>query len=44
MYTAIGKLYYKSPLKERYRIPKQWLLERKEFLFEDVKLWGGKAL
>lgn len=42
MYTAIGKLYYKSPLKERYGIPKQWLLEREEFQFEGHYLYGSK--
>ena len=42
MYTAIGKLYYKSPLKERYGIPKRWLLEREEYSFEGHKLYGTK--
>ena len=42
MYTAIGKLYYKSPLKERYGIPKKWLLERQEFNFEGHMLYGSK--
>lgn len=42
MYTAIGKLYYKHPVRERYGIPKKWLLERKEFEFEGMKLYGSK--
>ena len=42
MYTAIGKLYFKSPLKERYGIPKIWLREREEFVFEGHKLYGSK--
>ena len=42
MYTAIGKLYYKSPLKERYGIPKKWLLEREEYEFEGRRLYGSK--
>lgn len=42
MYTAIGKLYYKSPLRERYGIPKKWLLEREEFEFEGHLLYGSK--
>lgn len=42
MYTAIGKLYYKSPLKERYGIPKRWLLEREEYIFEGHTFYGTK--
>lgn len=42
MYTAIGKLYYKSPLKDRYGIPKKWILERELFQFEGIKLYGSK--
>ncbi len=39
-YTAIGKLYYKHPLKERYGMPKRWFLKTKEFEFEGKKLTG----
>lgn len=42
MYTAIGKLYYKSPIKERYGIPKKWLLEREEFEFEGHHFYGSR--
>ncbi|MBO4721656.1 MAG: LicD family protein, partial [Muribaculaceae bacterium] len=41
-FTAIGKLYYKHPLKDRYGIPKQWFTERAEFEFEGYKLMGTK--
>lgn len=33
-YTAIGKLYYKHPLKERYGMPKEWFKKTKTFEFE----------
>lgn len=42
MFTAIGKLYYKQPLNNRYGIPKKWLLEREEFDFENLRLFGSK--
>lgn len=41
-FTAIGKLYYKHPLKERYGIPKDWFTKRAEFEFEGKKLMGTK--
>lgn len=41
-FTAIGKLYYKHPLKERYGIPKEWFTERVEFEFEGKRLMGTK--
>lgn len=39
-YTAIGKLYYKHPLKQRYGMPKKWFLTTDSFLFEGKKLMG----
>lgn len=33
-YTAIGKLYYKHPIKERYGMPKKWFTKVKPFEFE----------
>lgn len=41
-FTAIGKLYYKHPLKDRYGIPKKWFTERAEFEFEGKQLMGTK--
>lgn len=41
-FTAIGKLYYKHPLKERYGILKEWFTERAEYEFEGKKLMGTK--
>ncbi|MDO5760864.1 MAG: LicD family protein [Bacteroidota bacterium] len=42
LFPSLGKLYYKSPLKERYGMPKQWFLERKQYDFEGKKFWGIK--
>ena len=39
-YTAIGKLYRKHPLKDRYGMPKRWFLNTKTFEFEGKKLVG----
>ncbi len=39
-YTAIGKLYYKHPLKQRYGMPKKWFLETSQYLFEGKKFMG----
>ncbi len=41
-FTAIGKLYYKHPLKDRYGIPKEWFTEREDFDFEGYRLKGTK--
>ena len=41
-FTAIGKLYFKHPLKDRYGVPKKWFKEREEYEFENKKLWGTK--
>lgn len=41
-YTAIGKLYRKHPLKDRYGMPKRWFLNTKTFEFEGKKLVGLK--
>ena len=39
-YTAIGKLYGKHPLKDRYGMPKRWFLHTKDFEFEGHVLTG----
>ena len=41
-FTAIGKLYTKQPLKERYGIPKEWFTDRAEYDFEGHRLIGTK--
>lgn len=41
-FTAIGKLYYKHPLRIRYGVPKKWFTERTEYEFEGKQLWGTK--
>lgn len=41
-YTAIGKLYRKHPLKDRYGMPKRWFLNTKTFEFEGKQLVGLK--
>lgn len=41
-FTAIGKLYVKQPLKNRYGIPKKWFSERAEYDFEGHKFYGTK--
>lgn len=43
LFTAPGKLYYKSEsIKDRYGIPKEWLLNLEEYDFEGKKLFGIK--
>ena len=39
-YTAIGKLYLKQPLRQRYGMPKRWFTHFKDFEFEGVMLQG----
>lgn len=41
-FTAIGKLYCKHPLKDRYGVPKKWFTERAEYEFEGHQLMGTK--
>jgi lipopolysaccharide cholinephosphotransferase len=41
-FPAIGTLYYKHPLKERYGILKKWFTDRAEYEFEGEKLMGTK--
>ena len=41
-FNAIGKLYFKHPIEERYGMPKVWFREREEYMFEGVKLFGSK--
>lgn len=41
-FTSIGKFYYKHNIKERYGMPKKWFLERAEYEFEGIKLYGSK--
>lgn len=42
LFPASGKLYRKSPLRERYGMPKKWFLEREEFEFEGRLFYGTK--
>lgn len=42
LFPATGTLYKKNPLKERYGMPKEWFIERKQYNFENVKLYGTK--
>lgn len=42
LFPSLGKFYYKSPLKERYGMPKSWFLEREKYEFEGKKFWGIK--
>lgn len=41
-YTAIGKLYFKHPVKQRYGFPKRWFLDCAEYPFENTKLMGSR--
>ena len=41
-FNAIGKLYYKHSLKDKYGMPKEWFSERAEYTFEGQKLYGSK--
>lgn len=41
-FPAIGKLYYKHPIKERYGILKEWFIEKAEYEFEGKMLMGTK--
>ena len=41
-YTAIGKLYLKQPIKQRYGMPKKWFTSFQEFMFEGHMLTGIK--
>ena len=40
MYTAVGKLYRKHKLKDRFGLKKEWYLNRKEYIFEGHKFYG----
>ncbi len=42
LFPATGKLYRKNPIMERYGMPKQWFLDRDEYEFEKIKLFGTK--
>lgn len=43
LFTSFGKLYVKdNPLKTRYSMPKKWFLDRSEYDFEGLKLYGTK--
>ena len=42
LFPAYGKLYRKNPIRQRYGMPKKWVLERAEYEFEDCKLFGTK--
>ena len=41
-FPPTGAYYRKNPLKERYGMPKKWFLERSEYDFEGLKLYGTK--
>lgn len=40
LFTSFGKLYKKNSIKERYGMPKDWFLNRKEYEFEGYKFYG----
>jgi len=42
LFTSIGKLYGKHPIKERYGMPKDWFLNLSEYEFEGRKFYGCK--
>lgn len=42
LFVSNGKLYFKSPLKERYSMPKEWLLDLAEYDFEGKKFLGTR--
>ena len=43
LFPSFGKLYLRTnPLTTRYCMPKKWFLERDEYEFEGLKLWGTK--
>ena len=37
-----GMIYNKNPINTRYGMPKKWFLEREEYEFEGIKLYGMK--
>lgn len=41
-FQAMGTLYKKNPLKERYGMPKSWFLDRAEYTFEGKKFYSTK--
>ncbi len=42
LFPSLGKFYFKSPLKERYGMPKTWFKERALYDFEGRKFYGIK--
>ena len=42
LFPAPGKLYFKAPLKDRFGVPKSWFLDRAEYEFEGMKLFGSR--
>lgn len=42
LFPSIGKLYIHNPLKVRYGMPKEWFLNREEYLFEGHMFYGTK--
>lgn len=42
LFPAFGKLYRTHSLRHRYGMPKEWFLERGEYEFEGLKLYGTK--
>lgn len=41
-YPATGTLYRKNPISERYGMPKEWFLDREEYLFEGKMFFGSR--
>ena len=40
---SLGKVYVNTnPFREKFSWPKQWILERKKYQFENLTLWGPK--
>ena len=42
LFISNGKLYFKSPLKIRYSMPKEWFTDLSEYDFEGYKFWGTR--
>jgi len=42
LFPASGKLYRKTPIKERYGMPKKWFLDRAEYDFEGYRFYGTR--
>lgn len=41
-FPATGTLYKKNPIRERYSMPKNWFLDRREYFFEGKKFYSSR--